>query len=289
MTITRLPGMKAATMTVASILLAGCVGTELDVAKTLTPNGSDFSKNLYAEYIALSKAEFGEGDYQDADAFASRAIDAAAGVPGDIEALDARMIPAVHKGALATARRELTEVFAATSTTKDPVNSAKAQAAFECWMQEQEENIQPEDVEKCKAAFGAAMDAIRLAMAPAAAPAPAPAPVDLSYTVFFGFDSDVVDAVALEEIVKAVKAFNDAGGSRVAVGGYTDRAGNPDYNVGLAERRARNVAEAMNDLALNKLSGKIDISVFGEQNNAVPTPDGAKEQGNRRVRIDIVK
>ena len=287
MTITRLPGMKAATLTVASILLAGCVGTELDVAKSLTPNGPDFSKSLYAEYIMLSTAEFNEGDYEDADTFATRAIDAAAGVPADIEALDARMIPLVHKGALATARRELSEVFAATSTTKDPVNSAKAQAAFECWMQEQEENIQPEDVEKCKADFAAAMAAIRLAMAPS--DPPAPAAVDLSYTVFFGFDSDVVDAAALEEIVKAVKAYDAVSGSRVSVGGYTDRAGNPDYNVALAERRARNVAEAMNDLAKNALSGKIDISVFGEQNNAVPTPDGKQEQGNRRVKIDIVK
>ena len=61
MTITRLPGMKAATLTVASILLAGC-RNRTRRRKSLTPNGPDFSKSLYAEYIMLSTAEFNEGD-----------------------------------------------------------------------------------------------------------------------------------------------------------------------------------------------------------------------------------
>ena len=63
----------------AMLSLAACAGTQLDAAKSVQPSGGAFSTNLYKEYIALAQAEFDEGDYMDADVFASRAMAAAAG------------------------------------------------------------------------------------------------------------------------------------------------------------------------------------------------------------------
>ncbi|MEP5606864.1 MAG: hypothetical protein ABJP49_00010, partial [Marinobacter alexandrii] len=136
------PILKKSAAVFGAVLLSGCAGMQLDNARMVEPKGSDFSTSLYKEYMALSELEFLEGDYGDSDAFALRAISAANNNPTTPEEISARNLPPANQGELATARRELVEALAATATEKASVNAAQAQAAFECWMQEQEENFQ---------------------------------------------------------------------------------------------------------------------------------------------------
>ena len=110
----------------AMLSLAACAGTQLDAAKGVQPSGGAFSTNLYKEYIALAQAEFDEGDYMDADVFASRAMAAAAGSPTDPEALDARDIPAKYQGELAEARRNLMDALDAGGREATPDHAARA-------------------------------------------------------------------------------------------------------------------------------------------------------------------
>lgn len=295
------PRLKKSVVVLGAILVTGCAGYELGNARDVEPTGDAFSTALYKEYMLLSELEFTEADYKDSDAFALRAVGAAAGNPTAPEALDMRNLPGAHKGALAQARRELAEVLDATATEKAPVNAAVAQASFDCWMQEQEENFQPEDIERCKGNFVASMKAIRAAMAPkpaaaAAAPAPAPAPAPkatermfATYTVNFDFDSADITRKAGQIIAEAGAAIDEMKPGTVIISGYTDRAGSASYNMRLGEKRAKVVQSAL-DIRSRVSIGKLtEMRVYGEKNNKVKTEDGVREPANRRVKIEIIR
>ena len=290
------PILKKSAAVFGAVLLSGCAGMQLDNARMVEPKGSDFSTALYKEYMALSELEFLEGDYADSDVFALRAISAAGNNPTTPEEMSARNIPAANKGELATARRELVEALAATATEKASVNAAQAQASFECWMQEQEENFQPDDIARCRADYMASMNAVRSALAPApvAAPAPAPAPkapqrMAATYTVNFDFDSDSISGAASQIIAEAGMAIDEMKAGTIILSGYADRAGSEAYNMDLSDRRAKAVLGALDIRSRMKIAGSTEIKVYGEKNNKKKTEDGVREAENRRVKIEIIR
>jgi len=289
------PILKKSAAIFGAVLLSGCAGMQLDNARMVEPSGSDFSTALYKEYMALSELEFLEGDYADSDAFALRAISAAGNKPTTPEEMSERNLPAANKGELATARRELVEALAATATEKASVNAAQAQASFECWMQEQEENFQPDDIARCRADYMASMNAVRSALAPktaAAAPAPAPkAPQRMAatYTVNFDFDSDKITAKASQIIAEAGTAVDEMKASTIILSGYADRSGSEAYNMKLSDRRAKAVMGALDIRSRKKIAGSTEIKVYGEKNNKKKTVDGVREAENRRVKIEIIR
>jgi outer membrane protein OmpA-like peptidoglycan-associated protein len=274
----------AAKPAVAAVLMLGltaCAGFQLDNAKGLTPSGDAFSGALYNEYLLLSEMEFAEGDYRDSDTFANRAIASAAGTPPEPEALDARKIPAEAQGALAEARRNLMDALNAGARTAKPAAAARAQASFDCWMQEQEENFQPEDIKWCRDRFDAAMAEIGTP-----APAPAPQVTFVNFTVYFDFDRSNITPVAQAILIDAANAADDMKASSVTVSGYADRSGPADYNMRLSQRRADTVAAELAGL-IGPGAPAMTILAFGETDNLVETPDGVKEERNRRVKIEI--
>lgn len=291
------PMMKKTAAIFGAVLLSGCAGMQLDNARKVEPGGSAFSTALYKEYMALSELEFLEGDYTDSDTFALRAISAADNNPTTPEEMSARNLPPANKGELATARRELVEALAATATEKASVNAAQAQASFECWMQEQEENFQPDDIARCRADYLASMNAVRSALAPApaaAAPAPVPAPkapqrMAATYTVNFDFDSDQITGKASQIIAEAGMAVDEMKAGTIILSGYTDRAGSEAYNMKLADRRAKAVLGALDIRSRMKIAGSTEIKVYGEKNNKKKTDDGVREAENRRVKIEIIR
>lgn len=292
------PILKKSAAIFGAVLLSGCAGMQLDKARMVQPEGSNFSTSLYKEYMALSELEFLEGDYADSDAFALRAMSAAGNNPTAPEEMSARKLPPANKGELATARRELVEALAATATEKASVNAAQAQAAFDCWMQEQEENFQPDDIARCRADYMASMNAVRSALAPkaAAAPAPAPAPaakapqrMAATYTVNFDFDSDKITGKASQIIAEAGMAVDEMKASTIILSGYADRSGSEAYNMKLSDRRAKAVLGALDIRSRMKIAGSTEIKVYGEKNNKKKTEDGVREAENRRVKIEIIR
>ena len=134
--------------------------------------------------------------------------------------------------------------------------------------------------------IGARLNLYTPAKAPMEAPVPAkaaPAPVPRNYIVFFDFDKDVLTPTA-QQTVQTASANAKAGGvTKIDVTGYTDRAGTPQYNIGLSKRRAERVRDAM--VALGVPSSQIVVAWKGEADPAVPTADGVPEPRNRRVTI----
>jgi OmpA-OmpF porin, OOP family len=282
-----LGGAKPFLAAAAMMSLAACAGMQLESARGLTPQGDAFSKALYQEYLGLAEMEFAEGDYADADEFASRAIASAAGTPPGPEALDARPIPAEHKGALSEAHRRLTAALAAGAAGKVPEVSARGQAMFDCWMQEAEENIQPADIAWCRDRFQVALAEMEAAVA--SQPAPAVPPVTFAnFTVYFDFDSNAITPQTLSTLIDAANASDDMGASSITVSGYADRAGSEAYNQALSQRRADAVSAELKSL-IGATAPAMTIEAFGESNNKVVTPDGVKEAKNRRVKIEIRK
>ena len=174
------PGTGLIASLLAVSVLAGCGGIQLEKAQRMDPQGSAFNVALYQEYVGLAGAEYGEADYQDSDTFAMRAMISGEGQTIDPEPINRRRLPEDTVGQLTSARGQLLDALANGADQKAPADAAKAQAMFDCWMQEQEEDIQPEDIAACRAGFYAAMAAVNIALAPkmaAATPAPTPAPV----------------------------------------------------------------------------------------------------------------
>ena len=287
-------------MGLATVLLAGCVGQQLGVAKSTAAGGGTFDKALYSQYLKLSRMEYSEADYTDSDVFANRAIAAASGNPAPPEMVGARKIPPEHVGALKSAYRQLNEVLDVGSV-RLPKLAAMAQSSFECWMQEQEENLQPADIAKCKSDFSFAMGALKAGTAPkmkkkkkkvAAAPAPAPklkARRYEKYIVLFDHDSSKISKGETKPVNKAVLTVDNAPPRRVIVTGYADRSGNADYNKMLSDMRAKAVAALLDENSSTDLSGIIEIKSYGEERNEVDTADGKREPKNRRVKIDIIR
>lgn len=284
---TRMIGATKLAVAAAAMLgLSACAGFQLESAKGLSPSGDAFSASLYKEYLVLAEMEFAEGDYMDSDTFANRAIASANGNPPAPEELTARKIPPAAQGELAEARRKLTEVLAAGGGTSNPAAAARAQASFDCWMQEQEENFQPADIKWCKDRFDAAMGEFG-APAPKAE-APKPSITFANFTVYFDFDKSSLTPETQATLIDAANAADDMSASAVTLSGYADRSGSEAYNMALSQRRAEAVAQELTAL-IGANAPAMTLHAFGETQNKVVTPDGVKEARNRRVKIEIRK
>ncbi|MGK7871332.1 OmpA family protein [Falsiroseomonas sp. E2-1-a20] len=116
------------------------------------------------------------------------------------------------------------------------------------------------------------------------APAPAQQPaVARTYLVFFDFDrADLTDR-ARQIIADAAQASTQLQTTRIEVAGHADRAGNPQYNQRLSQRRADAVAAELERRGISR--SQMTIQAFGETRPLVATADGVREPQNRRVEI----
>ena len=281
---------------VVGVVLSACGGLELGRTTGMQPTGSAFDQALFAEYLALSQMEYNEADYADSDTFALRAQAAANMQKFAPEELSARNLPEDKVGELKDARYRLVRALSAGGAEKAPKPAAKAQAMFDCWMQEQEENFQPADIAACRAQFLTAMSEVDLALRPAPMPAPkpapAPAPMPMAmpgpFTVFFDFDSAMLSDSGKGAVAQAAEAIKAAKPNHIVVTGHADRAGAAAYNDALSAKRAKAIAKAI--MESGAIAGaRIVTEAKGESEPRIATPDGQREPANRRGTIVLVK
>ena len=120
-----------------------------------------YMQELSRQYDALAADEEAEYDWRDGARFRDRALRARYGEFLAPEALDYRDLPVSAVADLTAARTALVAALDQGGPLLAGPAAARAQAAFDCWMQEQEENHQPEHIAACRTAFEAAMMELR--------------------------------------------------------------------------------------------------------------------------------
>jgi OmpA-OmpF porin, OOP family len=262
-------------------LAAGCAydPTVLDAGYTLTyevpavrvmhPQGPEFHRGLRTGYLDL--ADVMGGDHADKWHFQFKAVDAAKGQLVLQDAVESRWLAADRAEELAAARARLLAALDQSGRAKAPEPAARAQVAFDCWLEQAVWNA--EDELTCKQQFETAIAEVERALATEGE----------VYLVFFAWDQADLTPVT-EAVLDQVAADYERGQpARVTIAGHADRSGTEAYNEELSQQRARNVARAL--VARGVPQAALDAQWFGESQPRIATPDGVREPQNRRVEI----
>ncbi|MFA7456574.1 MAG: OmpA family protein, partial [Micavibrio sp.] len=150
---------------------------EVDALNEVQGTGNSFTQRLAAEYRDFVNSELTINDHADALHFSRKGLAAARGDMVMPEPLSDWNLTAEHMNELGIARSRLVSVFDLGARQAYPDVAAVAQARFDCWIENQEENFQSDEINRCKREFLSALEQLEGAMpsAPPAAPA-APQP-----------------------------------------------------------------------------------------------------------------
>lgn len=276
----------------AMVALAGCAGSGLGKAEKVAAQGTDFDNALSAGYMRLARAEQAEADYADADYFAARAVTTAKGLIVLPPEVNSRKLPQADQLYVLAAQVELVEVLDGGARIRAPQLAATAQIAFECWIQELEENTQPAHIDACRDQLDGLIPALRnaisdgqVAAAPPKPKAKKKLPRGKTYKVYFPTGGTKLDAKANEVVATAAAHAGKYGAPRIIVAGYTDTQGNDSANEALSLKRARVVAAAMRIRGVDAKA--IKAQGYGEDFPDVKTADGVAELKNRRVELQV--
>jgi len=241
-----------AALLLAALALGGCGTTaSRDALADAGPAGSPFTQQLFKNYSYLANSFgpatgggfdtdgvatiFDTGGDTDtlAEAFATKALIASKGTDPDPE-------PSMDADSAGARSRLIQDLVA--GKERYPIDAARAQTDFDCWMLNATVDSQRAASEVCHGSFLHSIARLehappRLSEAPAAPPAPAAAP-SANYTVYFDFDSWTLTGEALSTITDAVNAARAGRQSRITIVGHTDTAGAAGYNQRLSLKRA---------------------------------------------------
>jgi OmpA-OmpF porin, OOP family len=274
-------------------LLGACSSTQ--TAQTQTqPAGTDFTRELARQYYGFSEQQRLEAyDYGSSNFFKSKGDQAARGNAVAPETPGQRFKPRDQAvgSELVAARQRFDTALANPAASRATVPLARAQVRYDCWLESTDDPnwaVRGEwltrKYQECRNEFQAAMNDADTAMRPPPAPVAAAAPREQSFLVFFDFDQATVTQEGQQVIRRAVDNYRRTGtGPRIVATGHADRAGQPDYNMTLSDRRAIAVRQAL--VAAGIPDTAISTQARGETQPLVPTPDGEREPQNRRVEI----
>lgn len=288
-------------LVIAAASLSGCASSSLlDDLNAATPQGSEFTQDLYKNYAYLARSFGDTGDaaqdtFDDegslslddgtdssvsklANAYAVKAIEAAKGNEVSPE-------PAPDENAQGIRTR----LVRALSEGRDkfPADAARAQVDYDCMILNATVPSMLNAAAQCGRSLQVTLAQLERDLHPAPPPAPAPAPVAAAsdYTVYFDFDSWTLTGEDLTVLQNAVNTARAGGQSRIIIVGHTDTSGSQGYNEHLSVRRANVVKEALVDMGARREA--IQTSGVGESDLAVATGDGVKEPKNRRAVVTL--
>ncbi|MCB2055021.1 MAG: OmpA family protein [Geminicoccaceae bacterium] len=284
-------------------LLAGCSGgpqfnslaqkfqmmapakEKLAEAKSTSAPSDPYQAALRSAYLGYADYEYSRmQDYTDTIFHSEKAIAAAGGRQVQPQAIGDRMLPASDVGRLTAARERLTTALAAGAPSIAPGPAARAVASFDCWMEQQEENIQPDDIAACEKTFQQAMAELDAAMAKKPEPvAVLPPVVTVDADVLFAFDKAEIRpefASELDEVAEIIKANP---GKKLEIQGHTDSVGSETYNQGLSERRAKAAVEYL--VSKGVRADRMTAKGYGESRPVASNDTDAGRALNRRVEI----
>lgn len=256
----------------AASLVTGCAGFTgqgyVDDLNAADLSAGGFTAALASEYRDLANFEWTKMmDYRDGKHYAVKGLAAAGGEVVAPDEVATRDLPEFAVGDITEARGRLVEVLDAGARDRVPALAAKAQASFDCWMEQQEENHQPDHIAECRKTFDDAMAQIGPA----------------KYLVFFDFGSSHLTPAARAIVRQAAADAKERSITEFAIVGHTDTVGGTASNRALSIARANAVKAAL--VANGFRARNVHVSGLGEGAQLVPTADGVKQPENRRAEI----
>lgn len=277
------------------LALGGCTMfdtySEVDALNEAQPVGSPFTQALAGEYKTFSNHQLEEMfDYPDALHFARKGLAAASGEAVMPEPVTDWNLSDNHAKELAAARGRLIITFDLGGREIAPSTAALAQAKYDCWIEQQEENWESAEDLSCKKEF---MDAVaeleglvqQTPQAVEEVEQPPMIPEEAMYLVFFNWDSSELSSGAKNVLNAVAEEVAKNPPSQIMIDGHADTSGSKDYNQRLGFKRATAVRDAL--VALGVSEELIAVESSGEEELLVETLDDIREPANRRVNISF--
>jgi OmpA-OmpF porin, OOP family len=293
------------TLVLGALALSACAqfeAKELDAMQSASPTGSPFTQALAQEYKVYSENEHkNTHDYPDALHFSRKGLAAAEGLTVLPEPLADWNIREDYIRDLSNERARLISAFDRGARETAPALAARAQAKFDCWIEQQEEQWNQGAAPSCRGEYLAAMQELEAGLPAAPPPAQAVQTVTTNeydvdpnapmkaenamYLVFFDWDQSTLTSSALNILDVVANEVRANPPAAVVIVGHADTSGPADYNDRLSMRRADAVRAAL--IQRGVPAGLIQSSARGENELLVPTPDNVREPSNRRVNISF--
>lgn len=106
-----------------------------------------------------------------------------------------------------------------------------------------------------------------------------------NFIVYFEWNQSALNQAALETLNAAIERARVCEIESVVVVGHTDTSGSTQHNIGLSERRASVVRDALAEQGIP--ADVIHTEARGETDPARPTRDGVREPLNRRTAVIV--
>jgi OOP family OmpA-OmpF porin len=286
-------------MLIATMLLSNAC-TRLETFQRVSPQTDLFTQSLLKHYQNFATDEAAQYDWTSSQHFIDKGMKLAYGKSISPELIEEWSIPDEALPALIAARHDLVQLLEQPAIRQQHPNIlANAFFGFDCWVEQQEENWQTEEIEQCRDLFFTNINILKKAepskdkVQTPATPTNQPASstnqkeenksAKMQYRIFFTTNSSILSTEsqqALKHIANDVKQIKDY---EIILNGYTDRVGSEEYNLKLSQHRATTVKQALIKLGLK--TKNITIYAFGESDPDIATPDEQQEPRNRRVEI----
>ncbi len=292
------------------LVLGGC-GLTYDYSELRNKEiqGDDFSAQLAREYKSFALSEKDEmSDYPDAAYFAEKSERAWAGAlpkpeePGRwfVFGSNKKKIVLAH-GRLVTALRQATDLGILNGKAAGP--AARAQARYDCWVEQLDEGHQPDHIQRCQSGCWAAVSVLEGLVELASdqdqrfgfqktiygknsgkAPVVSRLPSS-SYTLYFDFDRGTLKNSSDKTLTAIADTVREDDRWGIDITGHADRVGTDHYNLGLSHRRAEAVRYALIKRGVE--ADRISLSAMGESVPFAKTIDGRPAPKNRRTEVIV--
>ncbi len=258
---------------IAFLAATGCAEYHKRVLHHTEEKGPEFTRTLAQEYETLGNTEQAiMYDECSANYYFCKAIRAKGGCPVQPTLLDKWTIEEEKLPELMAARERLIQDLQFGGWEVAPKMAAHAQAHFDCWVEQQAENWQLQDIASCRSEFYNAIAEVELMLMGGILNV---LPANM---VFFDFGSTYInaDAMTVLDQVANIAATKQFIGHLLLVG-RTDKIGDANHNKKLSEQRAMMVKKEL--IRRGIPPHRISVKGVGE------SPGPKVDAHNRRVDI----
>lgn len=261
----------------------GAASDAIAAAEATTAPSDPMQRAAYEAYLGHAKYEYYDmEDMGDTIFHANKAMAAAAGQPIRPQAPSERTLTPEHAAELNEAYQRLNAALQSDAAQRLPAVAGRATADFDCWLEQQEENFQPDDIAACRDAFYAGLAELEAPVDEAL-----PDVISLSADVLFDFDRSEIKPAFTDELDQAADLLLANADVTVRIDGHTDSVGTEEYNMGLSERRAEAVAAYLEARGVSR--DRMTVAWFGESQPVASNDTAEGRAQNRRVEIDLIQ